>query len=103
MITSVSEIKEIHEKAGGLWFSTKTMLWWRTRICASGQVFGGRFFVTSDKPLYNSDRRWSVRDFDLDEPVSIVTISQHATYSAALSAAKCYTRNRSVNQTTQEV
>ena len=103
MITSVSEIKEIHEKAGGLWFSTKTMSWWRTRICASGQVFGGRFFVTSDKPFTTANRRWSVRDFDPDEPVSIVTTSEHATLGAALSAAKCYARNRSVNQTTQEV
>jgi hypothetical protein len=102
MITSVSEIKELHEKAGGFWFSPKTMSWWKTRICASSQVFGGRFFVTSDKPGWG-DRRWSVRLFEAVEPMTITTVSDHDTYSAALSAAKRYTRNRSVNQTTQEV
>ncbi|KKL87015.1 hypothetical protein LCGC14_1938930 [marine sediment metagenome] len=44
---SVGAIQRAHEKVGGRWFSPENMDFFRSRVYPG--VYGGRFFVTSEK------------------------------------------------------
>lgn len=61
MINNVEQIRQSHQ---GFWFSPDTMRFFRSRIEDDGNVYGGKYFVTSEKGP-NSIRAYTVREYDL--------------------------------------
>ena len=63
MIKNVETIRKTHQ---GFWFSPDTMKFFRSCIEADGTVYGGRYFVTSEKGP-SGRRAYTVREYDLRE------------------------------------
>lgn len=56
---SLDEVKRANEDMGGNWFRPDTMRFWRTRVGEA--LYGGRYFVTSDRQWDNS-RAYTIRE-----------------------------------------
>jgi hypothetical protein len=56
----MDEIREANRRSGGHWFSRDTMRFFNSRV--SGQVIGGRFFVSSERYDYNAPRLYTIRE-----------------------------------------
>lgn len=63
-ITTIADLRELHERIGGCWFERSTMRFFGTRI-ESG-VIRGHYFITSDKRGFDDSagRGYSVRCFN---------------------------------------
>ena len=48
-MTTPFTVAEIRRQHHGHWFDPETMRFFHTRICAGGRMFGGRYFVTSER------------------------------------------------------
>ena len=85
---TVRDIQEACERAGSHWFDKDTMRFFRTRICGEGRVYGGRYFVTSERS-WTGPRLYSVRQASEEGSISTVGEFQgYKTAKAAISAAK---------------
>ena len=56
---SVAEIAEAHRRSGGFFFDADTLRHWKSKI--HNQLYGGRYFVTSEPDSDGHDRRYTVR------------------------------------------
>lgn len=61
--TSITEIRQANQAAGGHWFSPATLRWFNSRIHAD--VYAGRYFVTSEQNP-EGERRYTVREVSED-------------------------------------
>lgn len=76
---TVREVREAHSGAGRHFFDRGTMRFFRSRICARGTVYGGRYFITSEKTCFEDYRRvYHVREVKMGG-ASIDTIGEYAT------------------------
>lgn len=85
---TVRDVREAHQGVGRHFFDRDTMRFFRSRICAQGRVYGGRFFVTSEKKCFDDYRRvYQVREVTPDG-ADIETRGQYGSVGAAITAAK---------------
>ena len=56
--TSMREIERANDRAGNHWFKPDTLRFFGSRV--GEDVYGGRLFVTSEKPPHGA-RAWSIR------------------------------------------
>ena len=86
MIKNVETIRNTHK---GFWFSPDTMRFFRSRIEDDGNVYGGKFFITSERAAYG-ERAYTVREYDLvrDEISTVGEFMGYATLEDAISRAK---------------
>lgn len=85
---TVQEIRDANEAAGHFWFSPHSMRFFGSRILSG--VYGGRYFVTSEKRPDSSDPRlYSVRV--VRESGAIDTVGKFQGYQSA-SAARAAAR-----------
>lgn len=92
---SMNDIKRINKEKGFYFFSPDTMRFFKSRVGDSVfQGIGGIFFVTSEQFDYDSERKYTVREFN-PETGNIKTIGDfnELSYSQARSRAKYYAEN----------
>ena len=79
-------IKEVNYNAGYFWFDVESMRFFRSRL--SSDVYGGRFFVSSEK-IPNNVRKYSVREtLECGRIVTVGEFQKYHTRSQAIAAAK---------------
>jgi hypothetical protein len=80
--TSIDDIKAANKAAGQHWFSKSTLAFFSSRI--GGTVYGGKFFVTSERGPDNV-RRYTVRVARPDGQVETTgTFQRYASRSGAV-------------------
>lgn len=82
MFKTIEEIREANRRAGLFFFSPDTMRFFRSRV--GREVYGGRFFVTSEQFDDSSPRLYSVRRANDDG--SIDTASEFQGYTSGAEA-----------------
>jgi hypothetical protein len=80
-INWVEDIEAMHR---GYWFTKGAVRFFKSRICGGGRVFGGRYFVTSEKGPYGP-RAYSVREYDRKND-SINTVGKFRGFRTAAQA-----------------
>lgn len=86
--THTDQIRTANLNSGGYFFSPDTLRFFRSRI--HDEVYGGRFFVTSEQD-YGHDRLYTVRVVKDDYSIATVgEFQQYASRSAAHAAARRY-------------
>lgn len=93
---SIGDVEQLHESAGGYFFSSGAKRFFRSRIGTDTFTGpGGVYFVTSEQFVgsdgYKAPRRYTVRRFDPAEPSSIGMVGKfqaYATGAIARSVAK---------------
>lgn len=58
---SIAQIKAANEGIGQYWFEPATMDFFNTVIEARGEVFGGCYFITSERMETSDPKRYTVR------------------------------------------
>ena len=97
---SVAAIREANAAIGHYFFNPETLRLFRSRI--SEDVYGGRYFVTSERDeavssrfpaAWNGERRYTVREASPDGSVSTVgSFGAYGTLAEAKRAAKALAR-----------
>lgn len=83
----IDEIREANEAKGGNWFSRDTMRFFKSRVLEG--VYGGRYFVTSERYSMDHPRLYTVRRADDDGSIATVGGFQRwRTAALARAAAK---------------
>jgi hypothetical protein len=86
---SIREIEQANVAAGQCWFSPSSLRWFASRV--HGQVYGGRYFVSSECAPYG-ERRFTVREAivsgdDCGHIETVGEFGQYASRSGAHAAA----------------
>lgn len=85
---TIADVRSANKNAGLHFFNADTMRFFRSRV--ESQLIGGRLFVTSEQAP-DAPRRYTVRLAGDDGDIhSVGDFQEHATYKAALYAAKHY-------------
>lgn len=85
---TIADVRATNERAGFHFFDADTMRFLRSRV--ESNLIGGRLFVTSEQAP-EAARRYTVRLAGDDGDIHTVgDFQEHATYKAALYAAKHY-------------
>jgi hypothetical protein len=93
---TIEGIKQANRASGGYWFSPATMKGFASRV--SSLVFGGHFFVTSERVKWDKPRFYTVRMAENDGEIRNASdFMQYASYNGAISAAR-----RFAEQATEE-
>lgn len=87
---AVSEVERAMDQQGSFWFCPTSMRFFSTRL---GQdVYGGRYFITSEQFDYNSPRLYTIREVVLEDgKLFINTVGEfqgYRTRAQAVSAVK---------------
>lgn len=91
MYKNIAQIIKANRKAGQHWFRADAMNYFNTVIEANGQVFEGRYFVTSDRLNESDPKRYTLRVADDDGNVTTVgRFREHATVTHARHAIPTY-------------
>lgn len=87
--THTDQIRTANAQNGGYFFAPDTLRFFRSRVHA--EVYGGRYFVTSEQFDDESDRLFAVRvvldDYTID---TVGEFQQYASRSGAHAAARRY-------------
>lgn len=90
----MSELKAFAKDHGNHFFDKDVLKFFSSRV--SEELYGGRFFVTSEKNFDGTERRYSVRVMQLHEDSvthdSIGGFQRFASHSGAHAAAKRYAK-----------
>lgn len=60
MFKTITDVRAANRASGQHWFSRKTMGFFNSRI--ESRLYGGRFFVTSERMELTMPKRYSVRE-----------------------------------------
>ena len=60
-MNNTTQLKQLARDCGSYFFSPDTMRFFNSRV--SNNVWGGRYFITSERYDYNTPRRYTVREF----------------------------------------
>lgn len=86
---TVDEIVRANQRAGFHFFDRDAMRFFGSRV--HDEVYGGRFFVTSELDFYGERRFYTVREATEDGSVEVVgEFQQYASRSGAHAAARRY-------------
>jgi len=86
---SVAEIMRADKAAGFFFFAPSAMRFFECRV--SRQLFGGRFFVTSEQEggtVWGGARRYTVREATAAGIDTVGDFGQYGTHAQAIAAAK---------------
>lgn len=84
MFTTISEVRRANRRTGHHWFDEGAMTFFSTVIEASGCVFKGRYFVTSDRMEPSDSKRYTLRRANDDGTITTIgDLRQHATVTHA--------------------
>jgi hypothetical protein len=79
---TTDQVKRAHEARGGRFFSPANMRAFRSRV--GSEVYGGRYFITSEKEKDKSPRRYTVREIrDSADIMTVGKVMQHASWQQA--------------------
>jgi len=67
---TLSDVKAANRESGGHWFDKSTMRFFNTRM--ESQLYGGRYFITSERYDENHGKRYSIRQAMPDGSVDTV-------------------------------
>lgn len=93
MYYSIDQIKEANARRGHHFFEPATMRFFRSRI-ASYEIFGGRYFVTSEQ-FENSNHKRSPRRYTIrrvKDDGSIDTVGDFQAYPTVIAAKRAAQR-----------
>lgn len=76
MFTHITEIQRANERAGKHFFEASTMRFFRSRILPD--VYGGRYFITSEQFDRDSPRLYTIRE--VNEHGGIDTVGEFQQY-----------------------
>ena len=71
MFRDMAEVRQANADAGKHFFSSMMTHQYRSRV--SGDLFGGRFFVTSEPDFWGNDRRYTVHTVKPDGSIWMVS------------------------------
>ncbi len=81
---SVDDIQHANERSGSHYFDRSTMQFFRSRVLDG--VYGGRYFITSERPFGDSPRTYTVREARPSGHVE--TVGEFQGYTTAHAARK---------------
>jgi hypothetical protein len=88
--SNIEEIRAANRDAGLFFFSPDTMRFFRSRV--GRELYGGRFFITSEQFDDAAPRWYSVRCANRDGSIDTVSFQGYATEAEATLAAKALAR-----------
>lgn len=83
------EARDRYRRGDGHFFDNETMMFWSSRVFPD--LYGDRYFITSEPNYDGKDRRFTVREFseDYSDVKTVGEFRQYKTLSEATKAVKC--------------
>jgi hypothetical protein len=84
---TIEQIKEANRQAGLHWFEPNTLRFFRSRV--GHNVYGGRYFISSEQFSFDSERLYSIRIAYEDGRIDTIgEFQQYKTWKAAYKAVQ---------------
>lgn len=87
MFTNMAQVRAANSAINGHWFDKSTLRFFRSRV--GRKLYRFKYFITSEKFSYDSERLFSIREVKKDGRIETVGEFQaYRTRSAAMAAIK---------------